>query len=343
MSTTESGGLTVPEIAYYYPERYWTPDEHAWIKSLLLFFDEVALLVPNYKRHQPAMLDPVVAGALQDRGLLRIIEPEQFVDGDMTASLAEAMVALIEAGGFDDLSQSVEFAELSMSRAGYFGERELAHDVVERLRERGLATESADGWSIPMHPAVRSTYLVLLAQLARKGGVRHGLDLHPTTNRVEVRDILDRTLNLGPMPTRGRVIDFDLEAVSIDVDDVDLDALLAFRDEHRFEHRRYMANLRSFCRELSAIEDETDRARLLSDRREELKDEADALRSRAWRSFKKPKNAVSFGLGLIGAGVAFAGNPVGGGLALGSQLLRLLPDKDEGSVYSYLFSARSEL
>jgi hypothetical protein len=30
------------EIAYYYPEPYWHAKEGSWIKSLLLFFDEIA-------------------------------------------------------------------------------------------------------------------------------------------------------------------------------------------------------------------------------------------------------------------------------------------------------------
>lgn len=89
-------GLT-PEVAYYYPEWHWHPDEHGWVKSLLLFFDEIALLVPDYKRHQPANMDPELAGALEDANLLRIIEPEWFVDAEMTGMLAEAMVAIIDA------------------------------------------------------------------------------------------------------------------------------------------------------------------------------------------------------------------------------------------------------
>lgn len=71
----ESVASAPPEVAYYYPEWHWRHDEHGWIKSLLLFFDEIALLVPDYKRFEPANLDPILAGALQDEGLLRIIEP----------------------------------------------------------------------------------------------------------------------------------------------------------------------------------------------------------------------------------------------------------------------------
>ena len=336
-------GLT-PEVAYYYPEWHWHPDEHGGVKSLLLFFDEIALLVPDYKRHQPANMDPELAGALEDANLLRIIEPEWFVDAEMTGMLAEAMVAIIDAGAFDDLSPTEPFAELSMSRAGFAGEREVAERVVGLLSERGLAAETADGLSIPMHPSVRSTYLVLLAQLARRTGERRGLDLHPATNRPEAQQVLDRTLNLRPMPSRGRVVDFDLEAVSIDLGPVPLDEVLAYRADHQEEHRRYMSSLRSFCRELTLIETEADRERVLADRREELREAAEQLRRRSWKSFKQPKNYLSFGLGLVGAGVsASVGNPFGAAAGVGVALTRLLPDKSDGSVYSYLFGAQRSL
>jgi hypothetical protein len=342
MSETTSS-TTIPEVAYYYPEWHWRPDDHGWVKSLLLFFDQVALLVPDYKRHEPANIDPARAGALEDAGLLRIIEPEWFVDAEMTSSLAETMVTIIEAGAFDALSPSEQFAELSMSRAGYFGERAVADEVVGRLRERGLALETADGLSIPMHPSVRSTYLVLLAQLARRSGERHGLDLHPATNRPEAHDVISRTLNLPQMPSRGKVIDFDLQVVSVDLEPIPLDEVLAFRSEHQREHRKYMENLRSFCRELTLIDSDADRERAIADRREELRDAAEALRKRSWKSFKQPKNYLSFGFGLVGAGVSTVmGNPVGAAVGVGSALSRLLPDKAGGSVYSYLFNASRE-
>src|SRR5213596_1687894 len=41
---------SIAETAYYYPEPYWPASEGGWIKSLLLFFDEVAILLPSYMR-----------------------------------------------------------------------------------------------------------------------------------------------------------------------------------------------------------------------------------------------------------------------------------------------------
>ena len=69
---------------------------------------------------------------------------------------------------------------------------------------------------------------------------------------------------------------------------------------------------------------------------------AAALKRRSWKSFKQPKNAVGFGLGLLGAGIGLAtgGVPAAAAAAVGSQLVRLLPDRAPESVYSYLFAAR---
>ena len=69
-----------PDIAYYYPAPYWGWREGSWIKSLLLFFDEVAILLPHYMygRHQTA--DPTLVEPLEERGLLRVLEPNDWID-----------------------------------------------------------------------------------------------------------------------------------------------------------------------------------------------------------------------------------------------------------------------
>jgi hypothetical protein len=61
------------EIAFYYPGVIW--HDPGWVKSLALFFDEIALLVPNYMADRPFGLDPAIAEPLADAGLLRILSP----------------------------------------------------------------------------------------------------------------------------------------------------------------------------------------------------------------------------------------------------------------------------
>jgi hypothetical protein len=343
VSTSPEGpnGSPTPETAYYYPEWRWSAEDYGWVKSLLLFFDEISLLVPEYMGDLPAEMDPGLAGALRDRGMLRVIRPETFVDDDMSSDLVLAMTALVESGAFDDVPHAESFPELSASRAGYFGKRGDARRVIAMLEEQGLAHASEDGVSIPMHPVVRSTYLVLLAQLARKAGQKNGWDLYPATNQVDARAVLDQTLELPPMPTRGRVTNFDLETVGVDLEAVSLDEVLDFRGQHLAEHRQYMENLRRFSREVSSIDSEAERQRAYLDRQGALEDSAQQLTHRARKFFKRPKNSIGFGLGFIGASILTHGVlPIA--VALGPPLLSLIPDKSD-SVYSYLFSAKKDL
>lgn len=331
------------ETAYYYPEPYWLVEEAPWIKTLLLFFDQVALLLPSYMRHRPGELNPTLVEPLEDRGLLQILEPEWFVDEELTTTLTEIVVELITSGAFDDLPKDEPFIELSMSRMGYSASEDLAEMVREELASRGLAKETEDGLSIPMHWRIRSVYLILLAQLAREAGRRHGFSLHPTTNDPAATGGLASFLELDPMPSRGQVVTFDLETVSVDLDAVPLDEVLAFRDEHRDQYRTYIANLRSFALDISLLE-EGDRARAWDDRRAELQAAAHELATYSRRAWKSPKKLAGFAFGLTGAAwTALSGNPIPAILGLGSALSGMLPDRAAGGIYSYLFEARRKI
>ena len=221
--------------------------------------------------------------------------------------------------------------------------QDLAARVNTKLIERGLAKPSEDGWSIPMDPAVRRTYLLVLAQLAREMGARRGLDLHPVTHSNEVSRDFSRLLELEPMPSRGQVVDFDLQVVGIDLTDIPLDDVLNFKAESGGVHRRYMQNLRRFALELSAMEP-TDRPRELAARRAELEDAAADLRGSALGAWHRPKDAAGIALSIAGAAWAIAtADPVPATLSGLGVGLKLLPGGDHGSAYSYLLQAAKKL
>lgn len=96
--------------------------------------------------------DPTLAGPIEDPGLLRVIEPETFVDEATAADLAEVIEALVEGGAFDDLDEVDRLAELSMSRMGMASLRAVAESVNAKLNERGFAKATEVGASVPMHP-----------------------------------------------------------------------------------------------------------------------------------------------------------------------------------------------
>jgi hypothetical protein len=329
------------DIAYYYPAPYWREREGDWIKSLLLFFDEVAILLPDYMRGRHRVADPSLAAPLEDQGLLRILEPTEWIDGDMAKKLAAVIGDLLVEGIFDGLPQTPYFAELSQSRMGYGADVELAGSLVEELRKRGLARSSEDGVSIPLHPVVRTTILVILGQLARGVGERRGLTLHPASDSPIAASDLVSTLSRELMPSCDNVVMLDLEPVSLDLSLIPLDDVLQLREEHRDAHREYMRSLRGFMVELGQIEDPVERESIILQRREHIADMAHENRRAIGRAVGK--SVASWSLGIVGGVWSFAtGDVLGAAVGTLGLLTGLVPVPSRTvGAYSYLFSVTS--
>ena len=327
------------EIAYYYPAPYWAMKEGGWIKSLLLFFDEVAILLPDYMYGRHTIADPTLAGPLEDLGLLRVLEPNDWVDVETTNQLAEIVVELLTNGTFDDLPKAGYFAELSQSRIGYSADVNLASFLIEELRTRDLARPSEDGVSIPLHPTVRTTILVILAQLSRVAGAKRGMAVHPVTNHPNAIKDLIETLSRERMPSRDNVIKLDVEPVSFDLESVPLDDVLQFRAEHQDAHRAYMRDLRGFMAELAEIENPDQREAKLLERRQEAADAAHDIQRSTRRGLGK--DLASWSLGIAGGVWSFAsGDPMGLALTAAGLISGVIPSSPKRvSAYSYLFQA----
>jgi len=325
----------VKDVAFYYPGHLWHRTD--WIKNLLLFFDGVGLLVPEYKLGEPELVDPVLASPLRDEGLLHYLVADEVVDKDATEKLAEALADAITSGAFDSLSaEGTAFHEISKSRMGYAGDAGLANMLFEELKERGLARDSEDGVSVPLHPAIRYFILVLLAQILRPKGRSLGMDLSPITDRFRVVKALSEFLNLPNSPSAGKVVALDLQSVSVDLSSVPLDEVLAFRKENLTEHRGYMRLVRKFARELSLLP-EADRILALNDRQSELADLASDLRTRSQAAWRTP---ASFAVGLTGAAwTAVTGDVLGALLGGAGAWLGLSGQPTEAGAFSYLFAA----
>jgi hypothetical protein len=323
------------EIAYYYPNPMW--DRGDWVKNLILFFDGVALLVPDYLKEKPRMIDPAIVAGLEQYGLLHMLEPESIVDATATEQLAAAMREIIESGKLDDLKADSDFHELSMSRLGYFGNESIATELFNELKKRGLARESEDGKSIPMHAKVRSLVLVLLSQILRSYGSKMDAELSPVTDRPMVVRALAEMLAQKVLPSTGSVIAFDMATVSVDVGSIPIDEVLSFRKENLKAYRRYTLSVRRFAQELSKMTD-AERTDAFDLRQAELDDLASDIRKKARKAWKKPA-ALAFS--LTGAAVSLAaGHPLAAGLSLSAALLGYTPGaKSEMGAYSYLFRA----
>ncbi len=197
--------------------------------------------------------------------------------------------------------------------------------------------------SVPLQPTVRATILVILAQLARSAGTKQDLSIHPATNDGSALRDLIKTLSREGMPSRDRVIAFDLEPVSFDMDSVPLDELLQFRSEHQAAHRAYMRDLRGFMAELADVSRPEEREALLLQRRQEISDAAHDLQRSTRRALGRNLPSWSFGL-AGGAWSVTTGDPLGlvfAALGLVSGVLGLKgSDSNKVAAYSYLFQAQ---
>lgn len=332
----------LPEYAFYYPNPVWA--DSAWVKNLILFFDGVALLVPDYMRERPFYSDPAIAAGLEERGLLKILEPETFIDTQSAEELAATMTDIIASGALDDLAKKPSpFHELSMSRMGYHTTEGLARMIHEALIQRGLARESEDGFSIPMHQTVRFLILVLLAQILRPNGRAQGLELYPATDRPQIQRALGELLNVPSFVSAGHVVSMDLQAVGIDLSSIPLDEILGFRAEQGEQYKKYARNLRKFVEEIGHMDTEKQQT-ALKERQEEIQDTAADLRRAAENAWKG--SVASFALGLMGAAwsVTHGGDPVSGVFSLLSSGVGLaLATHQSVNAYSYLFTAHARL
>jgi transcriptional regulator with XRE-family HTH domain len=64
-----------PEFAHYYGDWIWTEKQTDWIKSLLLFFDGIALALPQSMASRLVDTDPILAQPLAQLDLLRNYPP----------------------------------------------------------------------------------------------------------------------------------------------------------------------------------------------------------------------------------------------------------------------------
>ena len=115
------------DVAFYYPGQYWSNAD--WIKNLILFFDGVAMLVPEYMSDHGSVEDYPIVASLKEHGLFHVVHPEESIGKEDTKELATALAEIIDSGGLDHLTKESShtggrssFGSLSMSRLGYSGD-----------------------------------------------------------------------------------------------------------------------------------------------------------------------------------------------------------------------------
>lgn len=102
------------------PEPFRLARGSSWIKPLLLFFDDVAILLPDYMGGREFVADPSLRRATQPSRALQDSPAEWFVDAERSRRLAEGRSSSLSAERFegtapneDPFSMSECLAELS--------------------------------------------------------------------------------------------------------------------------------------------------------------------------------------------------------------------------------------
>ena len=333
-----------PDVGFYYPGQYWSDSD--WIKNLVLFFDGIRMLIPEYMEDHGSFDDYPIVAALKEHSLFNIMRPETAVGAKETEALSKALTDIISSGGLDHLIQMTSedkegssFGSLSMSRLGYSGSEELADVIFNQLKDRGLARDSEDGVTVPMHRTVRTLILVLLSQILRGKGKEMGVTLSPVTDQWDLVFALKDVISAPATPTGvGDIVSFDLGVVGVDLSSVPIDEILDFRQQNYSAHRDYRLSVLKFSHELSNLET-GDREAAFERRQEELDAKAQALRKANWQAWKKP---ATFALSAASAALAVkSGSPTSAAIAILLAMVGLIPDgSKEASVYSYLMSAQ---
>lgn len=312
-------------------------------KEPSIFFDGISLLIPSYmKEERHRALEPHIAESLESAGLLHVLEPERVVDADATQRLHTAMMLLLDSGRLETLAKDKEsaFAAISYSRMGGFGDKGLANELIERLKAKGLETETEDGVSVPLHPVIRQVVLAFLSQILRPQGRGLGLDLAPATDDWKLVDALEEFIGFCTPASPARTVVSDLETVGVDVSDVPIDELLDFRKQNLKSHRDYARSVRRFVRDMSRLPPK-ERREAEEDRRSEIEDFASDVKRTSRQAWHKP---ASFGLGAAGAAWTFySGDPMGAVLGAGAALLGASSFKDETGAFTYIFRAAREI
>lgn len=338
MTISRERASELNEVAFYYPGHLWHVGH--WVKTLLLFFDGVGLLIPEYKKDEPELTDPVLAGPLRERGLLHYLVADEVVDGKAADAMLNPILDLVSSGVFNRLAEdeSSVFHSISMSRMGFHGHEQLAEELHQKLTSMGLARPSDDGVSIPVHPQIRYLMLVLLAQILRAKGTELGMQLCPATDRPQIVDALSELLDTRSNTSPAAVVSLDLQTVSADLSAVPLDEVLSFKKAHGKEYQAYARSVRGFSRELSTLP-QNEREAALLDRQAELDDLASDLKRASRVAWKRP---ATFALGLAGASwTYYTGDLIGALLGAGAVAVGEGSPNDR-SAFSYLFRARRQ-
>jgi len=328
-----------PEFVHFYGDWIWGKDLTGWIKSLLLFFDGIALGIPHDVANYLIESDPYLAQPLIEQGLLRNFVEEIWP----TQSFDDPAYELVEIADKYNRWEGVDPSE------GIIPMRQLL-GMDEELR--------FIGWVVPraflyidrldkMGDRTAKYYRAFLVSITSMMLAQSVTDvaIQPIINDEDAARFVASAVGSLASGKRADVVVADIASVGIDLSAVPLDEVLDFRSKYGSEYRAYSKDIREFALMLSLMT-ESDQITAIAARRAELKDRRARLRRIGRQSFKG--QSISLGLGLAGAAWTLAhGDTWGAAIAAGQIAAAATISKSSlssiGAAYTYIFRAANEL
>jgi hypothetical protein len=328
------------------------------MKSMLLFFDGIALALPENLAAETIDRDPLLAIPLAERGLLVNFDPANIIDTRTANALASALTKIVLRQKIAQLATS----GLTPLHYGAPAAPEAVHRFEAVLFKRGLLKRTRDPLVVELNSDVRLLVLTLFAQALRARLIEHDVVIHPITDSISLAIGLEQQIlrssrsdaesvsmdDLYPSkrwlyglsswhsdPMDPRQLEADLFDVGTDLSSVPLDEVLDFRQQNGEHYRAYAAGLRQFLISQAQVSKaERDHAR--NDRRLEILDQAVKLRRLSRAAFGIRSSVLL--LSLIGASwTAKHGDPVGALLAALTAATQAIPTPERTvTAYSYL-------
>ena len=331
------------EFAHYYGDWFWPEERIAWVKSLLLFFDGIALAMPRATAALFIDSDPVLAQPLTELGLLRNYPPNLWLKSPFKEdrSVLGRFFATQTELGTCSCGDLGHVDALSAPRSI----RELAHD-----RSKKEFRKTVEGFNRSLDRTMR--------QYGSSPALARALTVNVTSRFLQqyvtdvwIQPVIDDddaasfvASAMGEQNTsRARIILNDLLHLDLDLSAVPLDEVLDFRRQYAAEYRSYSHQVRQFALELSLLP-ESDQSFALEDRRTELDSRARQLRKIGHSAFAH--RTLSMGFGFAGAAWTLAHGDVwaaafaAGAIAAGISK----PDPEPiGAAYTYILRMQNSL
>jgi hypothetical protein len=354
METSPREASARPLVGYYYTDWIWPERATDSMKSLLLFFDHLALVLPQRLHDVVVSEDPILALPLKEKGILLNLDPESWLEeAESDRIVNEVYNALAE----DSIPRNDrDYASLTTAHFGF--ESRATQELLAKLQGKGLIDGQVVDSVVQMAPAARLIILTALASILYEKSFRQGLELSLITfeNGPSVKMRKGQTAVRRQKPYRWypeslmdvtrEALEFvtlweDFEAIGVDLSAVPLDEVLEFRQRHGTEYRAYIRGLRSFINTFRWGEEANDLEQF-NERREELLDQSADLRRLSRRTFGRRAAILSVTAAAFGWS-AYHGDPVSAALSSLAAALSL-PSNPERSQrpFAYLFAIEDE-